>query len=190
MCLPASCLTEYPLGGTTRNAVSRPAECVGADGKVLCAATVSGMRCPACENDDTKVVDSRGAEDGEVTRRRRECTDCKYRFTTFERVEEVPLFVLKRSGECQPFSSERIVHGLCSAAKGRPIAEEQFEQLASEVEEEMRSLGGAVSSERVGLAVLDRLRVIDPIAALRFASVYKGFTEVADFERELRLIKP
>ncbi len=153
-------------------------------------ATVPLMRCPACENGDTKVVDSRAAEDGEVIRRRRECVGCRYRFTTFERVEEVPLSVLKRSGECQPFDGARIVHGLCSAAKGRPVTEEQFELLAREVEEEMRSIGGPVTSERVGLAVLNRLRAIDQIAALRFASVYKGFTEVADFERELRLIKP
>lgn len=148
------------------------------------------MRCPACAHDDTKVVDSRGAEDGDVTRRRRECGGCRSRFTTFERVEELPVFVLKRSGERQPFDADRIVYGLRSAAKGRPVTEAQFCQLAANVEEQMRSASGDVTSEQVGLAVLDGLRSIDPVAALRFASVYKGFTEVADFERELRLIKP
>lgn len=148
------------------------------------------MRCPACAHDDTKVVDSRGAEDGDVTRRRRECTGCRSRFTTFERVEELPVFVLKRSGERQPFDADRIVYGLRSAAKGRPVTEAQFCRLAANVEDQMRSATGDVSSEQVGLAVLDGLRSIDPVAALRFASVYKGFTEVADFERELRLIKP
>ncbi len=98
--------------------------------------------------------------------------------------------VAKRSGESQPFDPNRIVRGLRLAAKGRPLTEEQFCSLAAEVEDEMRSVNGEITSERVGLAVLNRLRVVDKIAALRFASVYKGFSEVADFERELRLIKP
>lgn len=153
-------------------------------------ATVRPVRCPGCENDDTKVVDSRAAEDGLAIRRRRECMACHYRFTTFERSEGAAVFVMKRSGERQPFDCGRIVHGVRSSAKGRPVSEAQFQELASAIEEDMRSCGGTVTSEQVGLAVLDRLRAIDPVAALRFASVYKGFTEVADFERELRLIKP
>lgn len=152
--------------------------------------TVSFMLCPACDSDDTKVVDSRAAEEGHCIRRRRECVSCQYRFTTFERSEELPVFVRKRSGERQPFDRSRIVHGLRSAAKGRPITEEQFSSIACSVEEMMRTAHGEITSEHVGLAVLDQLRGIDPVAALRFASVYKGFTEAADFERELRLIKP
>lgn len=148
------------------------------------------MRCPGCENEDTKVVDSRAAEDGAAIRRRRECMTCSTRFTTFERVDGAAVFVMKRSGERQPFDCSRIIHGIRSSAKGRPVSEGQFQELATAVEEEMRASGGTVTSEQVGLAVLDRLRAIDPVAALRFASVYKGFTEVADFERELRLIKP
>lgn len=154
------------------------------------AGSVSTMYCPACDKCDTKVIDSRSTDDGHSIRRRRECIDCQYRFTTFERYEELPVFVVKRSGERQPFDRARIVHGLRSSAKGCPISEEQFVAIARDVEEEMRCAQGTVTSERVGLAVLDRLRVIDQVAALRFASVYKGFTEVADFERELRLIKP
>lgn len=160
------------------------------DAEETAGATVRSMRCPSCEDDDTRVVDSRAAEDGDVTRRRRECGGCHFRFTTFERVEEAPIVVAKRSGVRQPFDPNQIVRGLRLAAKGRPLTEEQFCSLAAEVEDEMRSVNGEVTSEKVGLAVLDRLRVIDKIAALRFASVYKGFSEVADFERELRLIKP
>ncbi len=154
------------------------------------AGTVRSVRCPLCETDDTKVVDSRSAEDGDVTRRRRECVGCSHRFTTFERAEEIPIFVIKRSGERQLFDPNRIIGGLRLAAKGRPITEQQFCDVAALVEDEMRSCNDEITSERVGLSVLDHLRVIDPIGALRFASVYKGFTEVADFERELRLIKP
>ena len=146
------------------------------------------MHCPSCRADDTKVVDSRLAEEGSAVRRRRQCLSCAYRFTTFERVEEVPLLVVKSSGATQPFDREKIVGGVRAATKGRSVTDEQIEQLAVEVEDELRLAGGEVTSSRIGLAVLDRLRVLDEVAYLRFASVYKNFDAAADFHRELELL--
>ena len=146
------------------------------------------MRCPACANDDDKVVDSRSSDDGSSIRRRRECLECGRRFTTYERVEEVPLVVLKRSGDREPFDRTKIVEGLRSAAKGRPLAPELLDDVAADVEESLRLEGGDVSSERIGLDVLERLRELDHVAYVRFASVYKGFDDAADFERELTLL--
>lgn len=147
------------------------------------------MRCPVCENDETKVVDSRAVDDGDVIRRRRHCSRCEGRFTTFERTEPVAIIVVKRSGKRQPFDRDKIAQGLSLAAKGRPIEPVVVESLVDEIEDAARALGGHVTSEWVGVAVLDRLRNIDPVACLRFASVYKGFTDIGDFEREMRLIK-
>jgi transcriptional repressor NrdR len=146
------------------------------------------VRCPACANDDDKVVDSRSSDDGSSIRRRRECLECGRRFTTYERVEEVPLFVLKRSGDREPFDRAKIVDGLRAAAKGRPLAPELLDDVAADVEESLRLEGGEVPSERIGLDVLERLRELDHVAYVRFASVYKGFDDAADFERELTLL--
>lgn len=147
------------------------------------------MICPVCRTDDTRVVDSRGADDGVAIRRRRYCGNCDRRFTTFERFEEQPVVVTKRRGGREEFCRAKIIGGLSAASKGRPIDAHYFEQLASGVEERARFEGGEVTSEWVGLTVLELLRDVDQVAALRFASVYKGFTEVDDFERELSLIK-
>jgi transcriptional repressor NrdR len=147
------------------------------------------VRCPVCASLDDKVIDSRTADDGSAIRRRRECLACGGRFTTFERLEEAPLVVVKRSGEREPFDRSKLVAGVLAAAKGRPVSIDQLEGLAGEVEEGLRLEGGGdVSSERVGLAVLDRLRILDEVAYLRFASVYKGFDEADDFARELTLL--
>jgi transcriptional repressor NrdR len=147
------------------------------------------VRCPACGSLDDKVVDSRQAEDGSAIRRRRECLACGRRYTTFERLEEVALVVVKRSGEREPFERTKVAAGVLAAAKGRPVDEDAAGELASEVEDELRLDGGSeVSSERVGRAVLERLRAVDPVAAVRFASVYKGFDDPADFEREVTLL--
>lgn len=128
-------------------------------------------------------------DDGATIRRRRACAECAFRFTTFERVELAPITVTKRDGQREPFDRQKIVRGLLAASKGRPIESETFEALADEVEERARFDGGDVTSEWVGRAVLDRLRLIDQVACLRFASVYKDFTDIADFEREVHLIK-
>jgi len=146
------------------------------------------VRCPACASVDDKVVDSRLADDGAAIRRRRECLSCGRRFTTFERVEETALVVVKRSGDRQPFDRGKVVAGLRAAAKNRPVDDARLETLAAEVEESVRLVGGEVASQQIGLAVLERLRALDDVAYLRFASVYKGFEDVEDFEREVGLL--
>lgn len=146
------------------------------------------MHCPTCRADDTKVVDSRIAEEGASVRRRRLCPECSFRFTTYERLEEVPLVVVKSSGDRRPFDRTKIIQGVAAASKGRPVEASQIESLAMSVEDEVRLVGGDVTSARIGLAVLDRLRVLDEVAYLRFASVYKDFDAAADFQSELELL--
>jgi transcriptional repressor NrdR len=146
---------------------------------------VSDMRCPACSSLDDRVVDSRVSEEGATIRRRRECLACGRRFTTYERLEELPLLVVKRSGQRQPFDRSKIVAGLQAAAKNRPISVDQMAALALEVEELMRLEGSEVTTQQVGLAVLDHLRALDEVAYLRFASVYQAFSSVDDFEKAI-----
>lgn len=146
------------------------------------------MHCPSCRADDTKVVDSRLAESGAAVRRRRRCLSCGFRFTTFERVEEVPLVVVKSDGSSEPFDRTKIVGGVAAACKGRSVEPEQIVALATEIEDAIRLDGGEVTTSRVGLAVLDRLRLLDEVAYLRFASVYKNFDAADDFQSELELL--
>lgn len=155
----------------------------------MSGAILVGVLCPICHSADTKVVDSRSADGGLAIRRRRECLSCERRFSTFERVEEAPLAVVKRSGGREPFEPAKITAGLLAACKGRPLSAADFDRLAAEVEESARAQGPEVTSEWVGLAVLDKLRSMDQVAYLRFASVYKSFDGIDDFEREARLIK-
>ncbi len=146
------------------------------------------VRCPACSALDDKVVDSRLADDGAAIRRRRECLECGRRFTTYERLEEAPLVVLKRSGAREPFNRAKVAAGVRAAVKNRPITAAQVDALAAEVEESLRLEGPELTSARIGLTVLDRLRALDEVAYLRFASVYKGFEDLGDFEREVGLL--
>jgi transcriptional repressor NrdR len=134
------------------------------------------------------VVDSRTAQDGAAIRRRRSCLSCGYRFTTFERLEEVPLVVVKRSGQREGFDRAKVVAGIRAAAKGRPVTDDQLDSVATDVEDAMRLDGPEVTSAHVGLAVLEALRHLDEVAYMRFASVYKNFDGAADFERELTLL--
>ena len=131
------------------------------------------------------MVDSRLADEGVAIRRRRECLGCGRRFTTFERVEEVGLLVVKRSGLREPFKRAKVVAGVKAAAKNRPIGAEQLEALAADVEEALRLEGSEVSSARLGAVVLEQLRALDEVAYVRFASVYKGFDDPGDCEREV-----
>lgn len=146
------------------------------------------MRCPSCSTDDDRVVDSRSAEDGTAIRRRRECLACGERFTTFERAEEVIVMVTKRSGDLEPFDLEKVVNGLRSACKNRPVGEEDLVAIARSVEEEVRQELSAPTTQTVGIVVLEKLKALDEIAYLRFASVYKGFEDVGDFQREAGLL--
>jgi len=147
------------------------------------------VHCPSCSFDDTKVIDSRVSEEGTAVRRRRSCLRCEYRFTTYERLEELPLFVVKRDGGRQPFDRQKMMAGMLAAVKGRSVDETQIEEMAERLEDSFRSRGTEVSSNEVGLAVLDELRVVDEVAYMRFASVYKNFDDAADFRRELALLE-
>ncbi len=151
--------------------------------------TVIAVRCPTCATLEDKVVDSRASEDGVSIRRRRQCLACGARFTTFERLEEQPLMVVKRSGDRVPFERAKIESGVAAAAKGRPLSGEQIAELALSLEDELRLIGGDVTSERIGLAVLERLGELDQVAYVRFASVYKEFDRPEDFEREITLLQ-
>jgi transcriptional repressor NrdR len=144
--------------------------------------------CPRCRDDDTKVVDSRLAEEGSAVRRRRQCLACSHRFTTYERVDEVLLVVVKSSGERESFDRSKVIAGIMAATKGREVSDEVVEQLAVDVEDQLRLGGADVTSSQVGLLVLERLREIDEVAYLRFASVYKDFDAAADFHREIELL--
>lgn len=146
------------------------------------------MKCPGCAAFDDKVVDSRTSDDGAAIRRRRECLACGRRFTTYERLEEAPLTVVKRSGSRVPFDRSKIVTGICAAAKNRPVSTDAIEALGAEIEEALRLEGPDVTTEQIGRAVLDRLRDVDEVAYLRFVSVYKGFEDLTDFEREVVLL--
>ncbi len=142
------------------------------------------MRCPVCGDLEDKVIDSRTAEDGRSIRRRRACLSCGRRFTTFERIEELSLLVVKRSGHKEPFDRSKIVSGVRSALKNRPVGEDEIEALAADIEDALRAECVDVSSQQVGRMVLEHLRDLDEVGYLRFASVYKGFADVKDFERE------
>ena len=141
------------------------------------------MRCPYCRYADSRVVDSREADDGALIRRRRACPECGRRFTT---VEEATLAVIKRSGVTEPFSRQKVINGVRRACQGRPVDEDALAQLAQAVEEAIRATGVAeVPSDEVGLAILGPLRQLDEVAYLRFASVYQAFSSIDDFEKAI-----
>ncbi len=151
--------------------------------------SVQAVRCPSCAGFDDKVVDSRTADDGSAIRRRRECLTCGRRYTTFERYEELPLMVTKRSGDRVPFERDKVEAGVRAAVKGRPVTAEQIAALATDLEDQLRLESSEVKSEQIGLAILERLRDLDQVAYVRFASVYKDFDDPSDFQREVRLLK-
>ncbi len=149
------------------------------------------MKCPACQNNSTRVVDSRPVDEYRSIRRRRECESCNYRFTTFEKVEETPLVVVKKEGTREEFTREKILRGLIKACEKRPVSLKQLEDLTSDVEMELRSHSvSEIKSEEVGEMVMDRLAKIDEVAYVRFASVYREFKDINVFIEELKeLIK-
>jgi transcriptional repressor NrdR len=145
------------------------------------------MRCPYCRHADSRVVDSREADDGQLIRRRRSCPECGKRFTT---VEEAVLAVVKRSGVTEPFSRAKIMSGVRKACQGRPVDDDAIALLAQRVEETVRAKGAAeIPSHDVGLAILCPLRELDEVAYLRFASVYRSFESLGDFEREIEALR-
>ncbi|WP_199433377.1 transcriptional regulator NrdR [Qaidamihabitans albus] len=141
------------------------------------------MRCPFCRHADSRVVDSREVDEGQAIRRRRSCSQCGRRFTTSE---TMVLAVVKRSGVTEQFSRDKVVRGVRRACQGRPVDDDALQQLAQRVEESIRSAGVAeIPSHEVGLAILGPLRELDGVAYLRFASVYRSFSSVEDFEKEI-----
>ena len=146
------------------------------------------MLCPSCGAPDTRVIDSRPAEKGRSIRRRRQCGSCDWRFTTYERLEP-QLMVRKRSGRLEAFSAAKLVSGMSAALADRPVSGSAVEILAQEVETSLRASGPQVTSEAIGKEVLDRLRTLDEVGYLRFASVYKEFQDAADFEKEVAALE-
>jgi transcriptional repressor NrdR len=145
------------------------------------------MRCPFCKVDDSRVVDSRTVDDGVAIRRRRECAGCGRRFTT---AETSVLYVVKRSGATEPFSRAKVVTGVRKACQGRPVSDDDLARLAQQVEDVLRATGSSeVPAMEVGLAILGPLRVLDEVAYLRFASVYRSFDSLEDFEAEIALLR-
>lgn len=145
------------------------------------------MRCPACAYNGSKVLDSRPIEDNRSIRRRRECEQCGTRFTTFEKIEEIPLVVLKKEGGCEEFSKDKILRGLIRACEKRPVSLMRLEQVANHVEKVLRDGGvSEISSEMIGEMVMEELSKIDEVAYVRFASVYRQFKDINVFLDELR----
>ncbi|MBV9447316.1 MAG: transcriptional repressor NrdR [Streptosporangiaceae bacterium] len=145
------------------------------------------MHCPFCRHLDSRVIDSRSSEDGTAIRRRRLCPECNQRFTT---VETTMLMIVKRSGVTEQFCREKVIAGVRRACQGRPVSEDALAQLGQKVEHALRALGRAhLPAHEVGLAVLGPLRDLDEVAYLRFASVYRGFESLGDFEAEIRRLR-
>lgn len=148
------------------------------------------MRCPYCLHPDSKVLDSRQTEEGGSIRRRRECTACHRRFTTYERVDEMPFLVVKKDGRREPFCRAKILNGILRACEKRPISSETIERAVDEVERDVRSgMEREVTSTRIGELVMDKLRGIDDVAYVRFASVYRQFKDVDSFIEEVQQLR-
>ncbi|MDT3392679.1 MAG: transcriptional regulator NrdR [Bacillota bacterium] len=144
------------------------------------------MQCPRCHHNGSRVVDSRPTGEGRVIRRRRECENCNFRFTTFERVEQTPLLVIKKNGTREEFNREKILRGLIRSAEKRPVTMEQMTQIVDEVENKIRALGeNEVASQVIGEYVMTLLADVDEITYIRFASVYRQFKDVNVFLKEL-----
>ena len=145
------------------------------------------VRCSNCQNKSTKVLDSRPIEEGRSIRRRRECEECGFRFTTFERIEEIPLIIVKKDGARQEYNRDKLIRGLIRACEKRPVPVEKIEAIALDVEKELRNTGASeIDSKEIGEMVMDRLSKVDEVAYVRFASVYRQFKDISVFLDELK----
>ena len=145
------------------------------------------MRCPFCKTDNDKVVDSRASEGGAVIRRRRECLECGRRYTTYERVEEIPLRVIKKDGAREPFERRKIFEGMAKACEKRPVSTETLEQIVQDIERQLADVAEReVTSRQIGELAMRKLRELDQVAYVRFASVYRAFKDINQFLEELR----
>ena len=144
------------------------------------------MKCPFCLHDEDKVIDSRSSNEGKSVRRRRECSKCKKRFTTYEYVEEVPLMVIKKDGRREPFDRHKLLAGLVKACEKRPVSMEAIEKAVNHIKSRLRATGEReVASELVGNLVMDELKSLDKVAYIRFASVYRSFEDIREFGEEI-----
>ena len=144
------------------------------------------MKCPYCENSESKVIDSRPVDDGVSIRRRRECLSCARRFTTYEQIESVPLVVVKKDGKRQVYNRQKIYSGILRACEKTPVTVAQIEAVVQDIEAELfNSMDSEIPSTRIGEVVMDRLKKLNPIAYVRFASVYREFKDVSTFMDEL-----
>jgi transcriptional repressor NrdR len=148
------------------------------------------MRCPFCGNPEDRVVDSRESREGDVIRRRRECSRCERRFTSYEKIEHLPFQVVKRDERREAYDREKLMRGLQVACRKRPVSQDALERLATSIEASMLDAGEReIAAQRIGHLVMQRLREIDPVAYVRFASVYRRFEDVDAFARELHQLK-
>lgn len=148
------------------------------------------MKCPFCGYLDSKVMDSRPTDDGSIIRRRRECPSCKKRFTTYERVDELPITVIKKSGNREVFDPHKIINGLIKACEKRPVPLEVLQNIANDVEKELKnSMEQEVESRKIGEMVMKRLKKVDEVAYVRFASVYRQFKDINSYIEEIRKLQ-
>lgn len=148
------------------------------------------MRCPFCNNIEDRVVDSRESKEGDVIRRRRECVACGRRFTSYEKIERLPFQVVKRDERREPYDREKLIRGLQVACRKRPVPAAVIEKIADEIEAAMQETGEReISSREIGNLIMARLRTVDPVAYVRFASVYRGYEDLEEFVRELHQLK-
>ena len=148
------------------------------------------MKCPVCGYTESKVIDPRPSEEGSSIRRRRECLSCQNRFTTYEKIETLPLLVIKKDRTRELFDKNKLLSGIIKACHKRPVTMEQMEEVATEIEAELQnSLTREISSQRIGVLVMDKLKSLDPVAYVRFASVYREFKDLDTFMRELEQLR-
>ncbi len=146
------------------------------------------MKCPFCSNQETKVVDSRETADFSETRRRRECEKCGKRFTTYEKIESSPLFVVKKDGRREQFNLGKVKLGLMRACEKRPVSAEQINEILKDLEQKVVNFDGEISTREIGEFVMKKLKNLDKVAYIRFASVYRDFHDIKDFEKEIVMI--
>ncbi|RQD66942.1 MAG: transcriptional repressor NrdR [Tindallia sp. MSAO_Bac2] len=147
------------------------------------------MNCPFCGKFDSKVIDSRPTDEGQAIRRRRECNECQKRFTTYEKIEEIPLIVIKKSGNREPFNRNKVMNGVIRACEKRPVPLKAIEDLVDELEKQLQNeMVKEVQTEKIGNMVMDQLKKLDEVAYVRFASVYREFKDLNTFMEELTKI--
>ncbi len=147
------------------------------------------MRCPFCDHAESKVIDSRESKNGLCIRRRRECLECEKRFTTYEKIEEIPYMVIKKDGKRQRFDSQKLLQGLLKACEKRPVPVSKLEEIVDEIEANLQDRADKeIAASEIGRLVMEKLKVLDKVAYVRFASVYREFKDVLEFKKELEVL--